>query len=104
VTAEERPLLHEIQKLLSTPLEQVIVEGFEASQVRARWEQPRENRGKNRRRESIPGGQPRYFGRKAAAGFKRTTAEQLYGKAGSGAGTPGASGVRAVLSNIATIV
>ena len=27
-----------------------------------------------------------------------------YGKAGSGAGTPGASGVRAVLSNIATIV
>ena len=28
----------------------------------------------------------------------------LYGKAGSGAGTPGASGVRAVLSNIATIV
>ena len=30
--------------------------------------------------------------------------ERLYGKAGSGAGTPGASGVRAVLSNIATIV
>jgi hypothetical protein len=30
--------------------------------------------------------------------------ERLYGKAGSGAGTPGPSGVRAVLSNIATIV
>ena len=29
---------------------------------------------------------------------------RLHGKAGSGAGTPGASGVRAVLSNIATIV
>jgi hypothetical protein len=29
---------------------------------------------------------------------------RLYGKAGSGAGTPGPSGVRAVLSNIATIV
>jgi hypothetical protein len=73
VTAEERPLLHEIQKLLSTPLEQVIVEGFEASHVRARGGQPRENRAKNKRREFIPGGQPRYFGRKAAAGFQRTT-------------------------------
>jgi hypothetical protein len=31
-------------------------------------------------------------------------ASGFYGKAGSGAGTPGPSGVRAVLSNIATIV
>jgi hypothetical protein len=31
-------------------------------------------------------------------------ARAAYGKAGSGGGTPGASGVRAVLSNIATIV
>jgi hypothetical protein len=34
----------------------------------------------------------------------RVLCERLYGKAGSGAGTPGPSGVRAVLSNIATIV
>ena len=30
--------------------------------------------------------------------------EKVYGNAGSGAGTPGPSGVRAVLSNIATMV
>jgi hypothetical protein len=33
-----------------------------------------------------------------------TAKSRRYGKAGSGVGIPGASGVRAVLSNIATIV
>ena len=36
--------------------------------------------------------------------LQRAQKMPAYGKAGSGAGTPGASGVRAVLSNIATIV
>jgi hypothetical protein len=72
VTAEEKPLLHDIQKLLSTPLEQVIVEGFELSDARARRGQPHENR-RNSTHRHFHGGQPRHSGGKAA-GFKHRTA------------------------------
>ncbi len=71
VTAEDRPLLHDIQKLLSTPLEHAVVEGFEVNSVRARSEQPRENRGKPRRREFVPDWQRRPAGRKTTGGFTR---------------------------------
>jgi len=71
VTADEKPLLHEIQKLLSAPLQHVIVAGFEVSNARARTPQPRENRGKNTRREFVPDWQRRQHGRNGDAGFKR---------------------------------
>ena len=73
VTAEEKPLLHEIQKLLSSPLEHAIVEGFEVSHVRAHSVQPRDNRGNQKRREFVPDWQRRQAGRKAAGGFTRRT-------------------------------
>jgi hypothetical protein len=51
---------------------------------------------------------PRQLSRPGRVGASHVAVDgrrgQPYGKAGSGAGTPGASGVRAVLSNIATIV
>ena len=73
VTAEEKPLLHEIQKLLSAPLEHTMVEGFEVSNLRARPVQPRENRGQNKRREFVPAWQRRHSGRTAGAGVTRRT-------------------------------
>ena len=73
VSAEEQSLLHEIQKLLSTPLERVIVEGFDVSHGRARMAQPREHRGKPKRREFVPDWQRRQSGRKGAVGFTRRT-------------------------------
>ena len=42
--------------------------------------------------------------RQIADALEAAFSQRLYGKAGSGAATPGASGVRAVLSNMATIV
>jgi ATP-dependent RNA helicase RhlE len=70
VTHEEKPLLHGIQKLLSTPLEQVVVEGFEVSGARARGGDPRRPRAQNhRRREFVPGGQPRRWGHQPAGAF-----------------------------------
>jgi ATP-dependent RNA helicase RhlE len=54
VTADETPLLHEIQKLLSARLEHAVVEGFGGSEARAHSVQPRENRQKNKRREFVP--------------------------------------------------
>ena len=71
VTADEKPLLHEIQKLLSAPLEHTIVEGFEVSNVGARPAQPRENRGNNQRREFKPHWQSRQAGRKTGGSFSR---------------------------------
>jgi ATP-dependent RNA helicase RhlE len=73
VTAEEQSLLHEIQKLLSTRPEHVPVEGFEVSSARARSVQPRENHGKQKRREFVPDWQRRHSGGKGAAGFRRRT-------------------------------
>ncbi len=73
VTADEKPLLHEIQKLLSAPLEHAVVEGFEVSHARARSTQPRENRGQNKRREFVPDWQRRNSGRTPGPGFKRRT-------------------------------
>jgi ATP-dependent RNA helicase RhlE len=73
VTAEEKSLLHEIENLLSTRLEQVIVDGFEVSNARARSGQPRENRGKQKRRAFVPDWQRRHSGRKVAAAFTRRT-------------------------------
>jgi ATP-dependent RNA helicase RhlE len=72
VTAEEKPLLHGIQKLLATPLEQVTVAGFEATGARAPGGQPRGDRGNHRRREFATAGQPRHWGHKPAD-FKRRT-------------------------------
>jgi ATP-dependent RNA helicase RhlE len=71
VTAEEKPLLHEIQKLLSTPLEQASVEGFEMSNVRTHVSQPRENRGQKKRRDFVPDWKRRAAGRKAGKGRAR---------------------------------
>jgi ATP-dependent RNA helicase RhlE len=71
VTAEETPLLHEIQKLLSARLERAVVEGFEVSDLRAHAAQPREHRQKSTRREFVPGWQGRQAGRKTGAGVKR---------------------------------
>ena len=70
VTVDEKPLLHEIQKLLTAPLEHTIVEGFEVTNVGARPAQPRENRGNNQRREFKPHWQSRQAGRKAGGSFK----------------------------------
>jgi ATP-dependent RNA helicase RhlE len=67
VTADEKPLLHEIQKLLSTPLEHAVVQGFEVSHVRV---QPRENRERNTRAALVPDWQRRHAGRKGGAGSK----------------------------------
>ena len=45
VTADEKPLPQEIQKLPPAPLEHAVVEGFELSNVRARSMEPqRESR------------------------------------------------------------
>jgi ATP-dependent RNA helicase RhlE len=85
VTAEEKPLLRDIQKLLPTPLEQVVVDGFAAGDARASSEQPREHRGRNTRREFIPGGQPRHSRRKAAGGFERRTPDRSRGLHRTGA-------------------
>ena len=73
VTADENPLLHEIQKLLSARLERAVVEGFEVSDTRAPSMQPRENRHKNKRREFVPDWKRHRSGRKAGAGFKPRT-------------------------------
>ena len=59
VTADEKPLLREIQKLLSTPLEHATVEGFEVTNQQARFTQPREPREKNTRRGFVPDWQRR---------------------------------------------
>jgi ATP-dependent RNA helicase RhlE len=83
VTAEEKSLLREIENLLSTRLEHVIVNGFEVSNARARSEQPRENRGKQKRREFVPDWQRRQSGRKVAAAFTRRT-RNTTGHLGSG--------------------
>jgi ATP-dependent RNA helicase RhlE len=72
VTAEEKPLLHEIQKLLSAPLEHSSVEGFEVSNVRAQGAPARENRRNDNRREFKPHWQSRHPGRNGG-GFKRRT-------------------------------
>ena len=66
VTAEETPLLHEIQTLLSARLEHAAVEGFGESQVRAHSVQPREHHQKNARREFVPDRQRRHSGRKGS--------------------------------------
>ena len=79
VSAEELSLLHEIQNLLSTPLERVIVDGFEVSHARARSGTPRENRGKQKRREFVPDWQRRHSGRKGRVGFTRRTQETARG-------------------------
>jgi hypothetical protein len=71
VTTEEKPLLQEIQKLLSAPLEHAVVQGFEVSNVGARPAHPRENRGNNQRREFKPHWQSRHAGRNTAGSFKR---------------------------------
>jgi ATP-dependent RNA helicase RhlE len=71
VTADDKSLLHEIQKLLSAPLEHVSLEGFEVSSARRRSGQPREDRGKQKRHGFVPDGQRRHSGRKGAAGFRR---------------------------------
>jgi ATP-dependent RNA helicase RhlE len=73
VTADEKSLLHEIQKLLSAPLEHAVVEGFEVNHARARSAQPRENRGQNKRREFVPDWQRRHSGRTPGPGFNRRT-------------------------------
>jgi ATP-dependent RNA helicase RhlE len=74
VTADEKSLLLEIQNLVSTPLEPTIVEGFEVSSGRAHSGQPRENRGKQKRREFVPDWQRRrQSGRTGAADFTRRT-------------------------------
>jgi len=71
VTADETPLLHDIQKLLSARLEHAVVEGFEVSDTRAHLMQPRGPRQKSTRREFVPGWARRNPGRKAGAGFTR---------------------------------
>jgi ATP-dependent RNA helicase RhlE len=74
VTAEEKSLLHSIQNLLSTPLEHVIVEGFDISDARARSGRPRENRGKQKRRKFVPDWQRRHSGRRqGTVGVERRT-------------------------------
>jgi ATP-dependent RNA helicase RhlE len=49
VTAAERSLLHDIQRLLPTPIEQVVVEGFASSSTTADAGPPRQNRHRSRR-------------------------------------------------------
>src|SRR5262245_8206935 len=71
VTADEKPLLHEIQKLLSARLERSVVEGFEVSDVRTHPVQPREQRQKSSRREFVPDWQRRNSSRKPGASFRR---------------------------------
>jgi ATP-dependent RNA helicase RhlE len=71
VTADERPLLDGIQKLLSARLERAVVEGFEVSDMRALPVQPREQRQKNTRREFVLDWQRRHSGRTSGSGFKR---------------------------------
>ena len=66
VTADEKPLLHEIQKLLSARLEHAVVDGFGGSEMRAHPVQPRENRQKHQRREFVPDRHRRHSGRKGA--------------------------------------
>ncbi len=68
VTAEEKRLLHEIQKLLPSPLETAVVNGFEVSHVPA---PPRQHREKNKRREFVPAWQRRHAGRRAGKGRAR---------------------------------
>jgi ATP-dependent RNA helicase RhlE len=77
VIAEEKSLLHEIQNLLSTPLEHVIVEGFEVSNGRARSGPLRENRGRQKRREFVPDWRRRHSGGKDGAGVKRSRGLRL---------------------------
>jgi ATP-dependent RNA helicase RhlE len=59
VTAEDKPLLHGIQKLLSTSLEHASVEGFEVTNQQAPSTRPRDNREKNKRRGFVPDWQRR---------------------------------------------
>jgi ATP-dependent RNA helicase RhlE len=59
VTAEDKPLLHGIQKLLSTSLEHASVEGFEVTSQQAPSTRPRDNREKNKRRGFVPDWQRR---------------------------------------------
>ena len=69
VTAEERPLLRQIQKLLSTPLEHVTVPGFDVSDTRAPMGRPREHDGSTGRRNFVPSGPSRRFGRAGGGRF-----------------------------------
>jgi ATP-dependent RNA helicase RhlE len=73
VSPDERGLLHDIQKLLSTPLEHQTVEGFESTDTGAgaRRQQPRGNRPQNGRRDVSGGGQHRHSARPNAGGFSR---------------------------------